>query len=322
MSAPQTLADVEAFERELRERAATPGLLDRRWLAPLAFVLTIVTVSSVGLDTAYEYFREIGVTVDVFDARVLVQMAIYASALIAILGTHEMGHWIVSRLHGVKTSLPVFIPIPFGIGTFGAVISMKELPRTRSTLLRIGAAGPLAGGVVAIALMSIALRHIATAPIPDESALGDAGAFTVFGDSLVTLLLPRAAIPAGQMPAITPLFFAAWTGLLLTSINLIPIGQLDGGHVFYALFGPRAAGRVNRVLPFAVMAMAIPSSLLVGGFSPSYLIWGLVSRTLSWHPPVPSPEPRLGLGDRLLAVACLLLLALTLMPVPMAIVFG
>jgi hypothetical protein len=86
--------------------------------------------------------------------------------------------------------------------------------------------------------------------------------------------------------------------------------------------GRRAAARVNRVLPFAVMAMAIPSSLLVGGFSPSYLIWGLVSRTLSWHPPVPAPEPRLGLGDRLLAVACVLLLLLTLMPVPLAIVFG
>ncbi len=288
--------------------------IERPWVPPACLALTCVTVFSVGLDHASSFFAMQGQGPPLARSSppVLWQAAIYAAGLMAILGTHEMGHYLVARANGVRTSLPVFIPMPFGIGTFGAVIAMKELPPSRSILLRIGAAGPLAGGVVAIAMMVLAIATCPTVPRPDPS---DGMVTMELGGSIGTWILERILrvdVPAGHDLLATPLFFAAWTGFLLTSINLFPVGQLDGGHIAYALFGDRAA-RVARPLSLAVMALAVFGSW-------SYVVWGLLLRLfVAWHPPVPAPEPRLATDARILVALSAMLLAVTFMPAPVRI---
>ena len=298
------------------------GVADRPWTAPICFGLTIVSVFVVGMTNAAGYYDMIGTKVAFFSTPVLVQAIVYTGALIAILGTHEMGHWLVSRWHDVKTSLPIFIPMPVGVGTFGAVIAMKELPRTRRALLRIGAAGPLAGGVVALALMAIAIRSCPTIPIPVPKP-GESGGGIDLGDNLATVVLGalfRVQVPDGQVTVATPLFLASWVGFLLTSINLFPIGQLDGGHVAYALFGARA-NRWSKRIAVGVMMLSVAGSLgLFGGglgFVPTYAFWGLLAFfVFSWHPPVPHPEEPLTPLDYGLALACVILFAICFMPVP------
>lgn len=298
---------------------APVGFLDRPWVPPAFFVATIASVFLVGLENGAGYYQMISVEPSV--AQLLGQAAVYTTALVAILGCHEMGHWLVARAHGVKTSLPVFIPMPFGLGTFGAVIAMRQLPSDRTTLLRIGAAGPLAGGVVALVLMAIAVPTCPIAPLPDATVT-DGGYFEL-GNSLGTLLLARISpqeVPPGSDLIATPLFFAAWAGFLLTSINLFPVGQLDGGHIAYAFVGERL-NRVSRFLAIGVIALSLLG--LVGdtkGFSASYVVWGLLLFFLVWwHPPIPA-EPPLGRGSRLILLASGVLLLLTFMPSPMRFV--
>lgn len=297
------------------------GFLDRRWVPPLFFAATVVSVFLVGLQHGTDFYLGVGEK-DPPVGDVVRQAAIYTAALLGILGAHEMGHWLVARAHGLRTSLPVFIPMPFGLGTFGAIISMDEPWPTRTSLLRIGAAGPLAGGVVALALMALALPGCPVVPIPDISVEG--GMYMELGGSLGTWLMQIAlpqSVPAGQDLLATPLFFAAWAGFLLTSINLLPIGQLDGGHIAYALFG-ESVNRYSR--PFALVVMAMPLAVFFAGygFAPTYVVWGVLLRSfVSWHPPVPSPEPALGRGSVAIVAASAALFLLTFMPSPLRLVW-
>lgn len=322
MSATDTATETVTQSEILARTLARPGFLDRTWVPPVFLLATVGTVFLVGLEHALGFEVMMGRAEPSWsNPAVLLQAAIYTAALMGILGAHEMGHWLVARRLGVKTSLPVFIPMPLGIGTFGAVISMKELPPTRAALIRIGAAGPLAGGVVALALMAAAITTCPMIPLPELDPSAPAGLNLELGESLTTLILGNVlslTVPQGMVPLATPFYFAAWTGFLLTSLNLLPVGQLDGGHVFYGLIGERA-NRFSRPFALAVMALAIPASLR--GFSLTYFVWGLLLLTLvSWHPPVPRPEDALSWDAKLLAVACLVLFALTFMLSPMRIV--
>jgi membrane-associated protease RseP (regulator of RpoE activity) len=167
---------------------------------------------------------------------------IFAATLMSILLAHEMGHYVVARRHGVDASLPYFIPVPFvGIGTLGAVIRMRSPIARRDALLDVGAAGPLAGLVVAIPLLIIGLVQ---SPVADLAAGPGAGGGLIEGNSILYLLAKLVAkgqiLPAGTVDvSLGPMAMAAWVGLLVTFINLMPLGQLDGGHVAYAFFGER-----------------------------------------------------------------------------------
>lgn len=161
----------------------------------------------------------------------------FAGSLLTILVAHELGHWIASRLHRVEASLPFFIPLPFfsPFGTMGAVIHMPGAIPTRRALLDIGAAGPLAGLVFAIPLYAWGVAHSTIVPAGGE------GMFQL-GESVMLKLLDRVFAttpPEGHEILLSPVAFGAWGGMFVTMINLLPIGQLDGGHVAYALFGPR-----------------------------------------------------------------------------------
>jgi membrane-associated protease RseP (regulator of RpoE activity) len=164
----------------------------------------------------------------------------YTGALLSILLAHEFGHYIAARIHKVDASLPYFIPMPLisPFGTFGAVIRMRSVIPTRRALLDIGAAGPLAGLALAIPLYAWGVAH--SSAIAIES--GGDGEVVEWGSSLLERVLDRMfapPIPEGMDLTFSPVAFAAWVGMFVTMINLLPVGQLDGGHVAFALFGPR-----------------------------------------------------------------------------------
>jgi membrane-associated protease RseP (regulator of RpoE activity) len=172
----------------------------------------------------------------------------FAVPLLAILLAHEFGHYFASRYHRVPASLPFFIPLPrIGLfGTMGAVISMRDTIRSRNALLDIGASGPLAGLVVAIPVLFWGVAHSPVTAVHGE--------YWQEGQSLLYAAikwLVHGRIPPGYDVQLHPAAYAGWGGLLLTLINLVPFGQLDGGHVAYALFGPRQ----NRFAPWVRRAL-------------------------------------------------------------------
>ncbi|MBS2017845.1 MAG: site-2 protease family protein [Deltaproteobacteria bacterium] len=163
----------------------------------------------------------------------------FAGTLLTILVAHELGHYVAARIHKVDASLPYFIPMPLlsPFGTMGAVIRMRGVIPTRRALLDIGASGPLAGLVFAIPLYLWGASHSHLVPLPSS---GDGS--VQLGESILMKILDRVAAPPkaeGMDLELSPVAFGAWGGMFVTMINLLPVGQLDGGHVAYALFGPK-----------------------------------------------------------------------------------
>lgn len=231
---------------------------------------------------------------------------LFAAGLMAVLLAHELGHYFVARHHGFELSPPLFIPMPFGFfGTLGAVIRLRSLPRSRQALLEMGAAGPLAGAVVAFALIWFFLPDFRPTPeIPPGAAL------TYFNDPLVAKLV--GVIRLGAPPPLEanwhPAAFAGWVGCFLTGINLVPIGQLDGGHVLGAL-APRLAPRITPLL----VGLALVGSWFFLGWA----FWAVVLVLLGATRPLPVPaEDALPARSRLVAVATAALFVLTFLPVP------
>jgi len=187
----------------------------------------------------------------------MVAGAQFAGALLSILLAHEFGHYIAARLHKVDATLPFFIPMPFlsPFGTMGAVIRMRGVIPTRKALLDIGASGPLAGICLAIPLYVWGVAHSRLIP------LDGTGGGLELGSSLLSKLIDRFAVghvPDGMDIELSPVAFAAWAGMFVTMINMFPVGQLDGGHVAYALLGKRQ-DRVAVIAHRAVLAFFFAS---------------------------------------------------------------
>lgn len=297
-----------------------------RVLLPVAlFVATLVSVSWTGavmvLGRAPETLVE------------LVEGWVYALPLMAILTCHELGHYVAARIHGVPASLPYFLPLPMvsPFGTMGAIIAMPDRIRSRNALLDIGAAGPIAGMVVALPVLLTGLSLSSVVETRPE--------YVQEGQSLLYWLLKRVTVgplAEGHDVLLHPTAFAGWVGLFVTMINLVPWGQLDGGHVAFALFGSnqnRYALWVRRsllgvfvynVLLFVEPSLrgrsSMPLAVAVGNAMP-WLIWflllGLMGRFMGReHPPC---EPgALTKTRRYVALGCLVLFAALFMPTPMA----
>lgn len=237
----------------------------------------------------------------------LVLGSMFSIPLLTILIIHEMGHYTAARRHNVAVTPPYFIPAPSFIGTFGAFIKIKSPVPHRNALLDIGASGPIAGALVAIPILIIGLKMSVIRPaagltgIPlGESLLFRAASLAVFGK-----------IPQGFDVVLHPVAFAGWIGLLVTALNLLPAGQLDGGHIAYALFG-NAYEKISRAVPYILLPM--------GYFWGGWIIWSLMLFVLGTaHPPPVHDEIPLSKGRRLVGIfSCLLfLVCFTPTPVPM-----
>jgi membrane-associated protease RseP (regulator of RpoE activity) len=247
----------------------------------------------------------------------LVAGGMFSACFMAILLAHEGGHYLAARLHREDVSLPFFLPGPplFPLpGTFGAFIRLRAPVASRKALLDIGAAGPLAGLAVALPVLLLGLSLSAVGPIR-EGGLYE-------GNSLLYLLAKRLVhgpIPAGHDVFLHPVAMAGWWGILITALNLFPVGQLDGGHVAYALLRARAPA-LNRAVFGGLLGLALGLFAFRGlGQAGSWVLWiALLVLMGIEHPPMGDPAERLGPLRRAAGFACLGLFLLTFTPVPMS----
>lgn len=244
------------------------------------------------------------------DPSVLLKGIPFSATLLAILVTHEFGHYLLSRIHRTPASLPLFIPgFPQLVGTFGAIIRMRGPIGNRKALFDIGVAGPLAGFVVAVAALAIGLHWsevVVDAGLVDTFRLGP----SLLLDAFIWVFMGQ--IPFGHVVDLHPMAAAAWFGLFITSLNLIPIGQLDGGHVAYALWGER-----QRTVAFALLPL-----LLILGFAgwPGWFVWIAMAGLFGFgHPPIRDPEADLGAGRVWIGRLTVIIFILTFSPIPITV---
>ncbi|MBC8162824.1 MAG: site-2 protease family protein [Roseiflexaceae bacterium] len=310
------------------ELFAMPGVIPRftpRTLLP--FVLFLITIATVLLTGAFHASSQLIADPALLlrEPALLLGGVPFAATLLGILFTHEMGHYVVGRLRKAPVSLPYFIPIPpiptpIGVltltGTLGAVIVQREPMEDRRSILEIGIAGPIAGLLVAIPLL---FYGVATSPIATPSAQMIAQGYMQEGNSILYGLVKYVA--HGQwLPGVNNLdvqmnsvAFAAWIGLLVTMLNMLPVGQLDGGHVAYALLGRRADW-----LAYAILALCVVLGVTV---SVNWLIWGALIMLIGPRHPAPLNDiTPLGFWHKVLAVFGLLLFVLLFTPEPLRMV--
>ncbi len=263
---------------------------DRRWLHALLFLLTIAST-------------------------VLVGGWAYSATILAILGCHELGHYLACRYYDVDASLPFFLPVPITLtGTLGAFIRIREPIPYKRWLFDIGIAGPIAGFLVAVPALfiGISLSHV----VPLQP---DAGLF--LGEPL---LLKAASwvfwgsLPDTQTLVLHPVGFAAWFGLLATSLNLFPVGQLDGGHISYAVLGKRST--------YVTIAM-IGVAIVLSYRSASWIVWTVMITGMLFafgvrHPPVIDEDVPLDRRRKILAVVAAIIFALCFTPAPIQELFA
>jgi membrane-associated protease RseP (regulator of RpoE activity) len=252
----------------------------------------------------------------------------FTVAVVSILGAHELGHYVLARRHGVSASLPYFIPLPLlGFGTLGAVIRVRDRIPTRNALVDIGAAGPLAGFLVALPFLAWGYAHsryVASAPSAPVY-LGPWSLWSVlhqgmpraepllYGDNLLLLLFERVFLgprPPGMQTLGHPFVIAGWLGTLITMLNLVPVGQLDAGHLTHALFGRRAE-QLGRL---ALGGLAF----LMLAFSWTWFAWLLVVTLVVRvrHPPVTRSEEPLSAARGWVCAATLVVAVLCFLPAP------
>jgi membrane-associated protease RseP (regulator of RpoE activity) len=242
------------------------------------------------------------------DPSLLLDGAPFSLALIAILLAHEMGHYLTCRYYRIQATLPYFIPAPTLVGTFGAFIRIRSPIHHRAALLEVGIAGPIAGFLVALPVLAWSMtlaRHV-----PSDSELVRGG--LTLGDPLIFTLtewLLGAGGPPGTETYLHPIGFAAWVGFLVTALNLLPVGQLDGGHVAYAL-SRRGHAIVSRVFLLALVLMGV-------FFWPGWFVWALLLLLLGVrHPPTVDDSRPLQRRHAVLGWIALAMFVLCFTPTP------
>ena len=281
-----------------------------RGLPLLLFLATIFSTLAVGA-------LMLGYPVGELFARpwLLWRGAPFSVTLLVILVCHEFSHYFVSRRHGIRTSLPYFIPFPNILGTMGAVIVSRSPFPDRKSLFDVGIAGPLASFVLSLAALVIGFAGMSAVPVRFSSLVEMPGLY--LGDSLLTtalFTLRFGPLPEGWELVLGPIGFAGWVGLFVTALNLLPMGQLDGGHISYAVFGRR-----HGVITRAVMLVLAVFGLLAS--SPFWIFLALLVAVFGpRHGPPLDDVSLLDPGRRWLAALAFLILAACFIPVPIRVV--
>jgi membrane-associated protease RseP (regulator of RpoE activity) len=293
--------------------AASPGSRDRLWLHALLFLLTLFTSTALGVRLA-QSFRSDLPSVDVEQdwiifleilrsPAILLDGLAYSLTLLAILLAHEMGHFLACRYYGIRASLPYFLPAPTFIGTLGAFIRFRSPVKSRRELFDVGIAGPLAGFVALIPALGLGLAF--SRVVPGFAEQGDVR----FGLPWLLRLASGWVFPGADPADISlhPVARAAWVGLFATALNLMPVGQLDGGHLVYS-----ALGEKHRWVATAFILALLPLGFVYWPWwfwAPVFFLFG------RRHFAVFDNEP-LGAGRRFLLLAALVLFALCFIPAP------
>lgn len=230
-----------------------------------------------------------------------------------ILLCHELGHYLTCRRYGIRATWPHFIPAPIALGTFGAFIRIRAPIRSKRQLFDVGVAGPIAGFVALLPFLIYGMRH--STPVAVEAVAPTTSNWVLYvpGRSLLFQLVERLAHgdpAASTVLDLHPFALAGWVGILVTSLNLLPLGQLDGGHILYAV-----AGRTQRRLALPLWALLVAAGYFLW---PGWFVWSfLVLLMRLGHPPVRDEAVPLDSGRKLVAAFALLMLILCFMPVPL-----
>ncbi len=304
----------------------------KAWVNGLLFVLTSLSTWYVGLGLSLSYLHpeimggpwpDTAGAAATAEPRVVAMGLLFAAVLMAILTAHELGHYLTCRRHGLVATLPYFVPFPNLFGTLGAFIKIKSRIEWKRQLFDVGAAGPLSGFVLALPAVIVGLAFSKVVPVPPGDGVLTLGEPLLF--KLAGLLFFR-HLPAGADLVLHPVAFAGWVGLFVTFLNLMPLGQLDGGHIAHAVFGgkTRYVSALTLVLVFAMGVF----------FSYHWLIWGMLGLLVGLvrrvkrparlyrlavrlkHPPVIDEGGPLGRGRSVLAVLVLVIFVLSFIPDP------
>jgi len=298
----ESLPSVPIASPRRPRRAARPLLHSGLFL--LTVVTTLIAGSLFHTETPYRPWEEI-----VRNPALWLAGAPYCFSVLAILLAHELGHYLACRHYGIDASLPYFIPgIPI-LGTFGAFIRIRGRITHRKALFDIGVAGPIAGFIVALPLLLYGMSRSRVVPL----MAADQSDFYLGFPLLFSLLTPLffGHVPDGSVINLSPFLSAAWVGMLATSLNLLPIGQLDGGHICYA---------ISRRLHAAISRTTLMVVILLGALHRAWLLWAVILLFLGdRHPPLLDEQPPLSSGRIWVAVAALLIFLLSFMPVPIQI---
>jgi membrane-associated protease RseP (regulator of RpoE activity) len=307
----------------LLDVAERPEPVRQRWALALGlFALTFVTTTTMGAVWMLYTSTRVMTDLPLFmlpetvrqvwtDPELLALGLAFSAPSLFILLCHELGHYLACRRYRLPSTLPYFLPLPLGIGTLGAFIRIRAAIRTKRELFDVGVAGPIAGFVALAPFLVLGVawsEPVALASLPPEVG----GLLLVPGDSLALAGLTalwHGPLGPDRVLQLHPFAFAGWLGLLATSLNLIPLGQLDGGHILYAALG---RGQRRLALPLWLALLAVALFLWYG-----WLLWCLITLVMGLkHPPVRDEQQALDPARRRLAWLALAIFVLSFMPVP------
>ncbi|MFN8009723.1 MAG: site-2 protease family protein, partial [Terriglobia bacterium] len=291
---PVYLPPITVYEPEYRPKYK---------LSLILFVLTILSTLSVGAQYTYYYVNnappeEMLSTLELLRRQPLILLSglPFTLTLLGFLMAHEMGHYLACRYYGIHSTLPYFIPFPNLIGTMGAFIRIRSPFENRKALFDVGIAGPIAGFVVAFPALLMSL------PFSKVTPMRPGLSYFLFGESLMFKFVAKLFglhFQPGMDINYHPVAFAALVGFFATALNLLPVGQLDGGHIIYALFG-RWHRYVSRAFVFGVIPLLM-------FFWTAWVVWAVIPLALGInHPPTLEDDQPLGTGRKIVAVLGLL----------------
>jgi membrane-associated protease RseP (regulator of RpoE activity) len=309
---PGTAFPLEPFDASFGIPVRPRKFQNRLWLHVVLLLPTIGSTTIAGALHYHSFLSEFSPNPPPLQWRLLLQGFWYSGTLLAILGAHEMGHYLLCRHYNVDASLPYFIPMPpllFLTGTLGAVIKIREAFPSRRVLFDIGVAGPIGGFIFLVPALLFGMTLSNVVPEPTQGSVLYLGEPLLFKIASIAIIGP---VRDGYTINIHPMVFAAWFGMLATALNLLPFGQLDGGHITYATLG-----RWSTPISIATVGTAVAMTFVSISWAVMTLMMLVMLLTLGpRHPRVLDEHEPIGLERNIIAIVALVMFILCFTPVP------